>query len=194
MPSLDNFANKYETCGEKLIAAMTYSKLNDKYYGQWLVMNKPFRTLEEFTEKAPEIMEKVPARYRYFALAMHHAPDFWLRDESIRAEMELEANSTSHIETILNKVHAQYSLVSKYLSGELAVDYVRSAEEQSGDEAGRPKVKLTNSQKKLREKIKAIMENAMQAHEARASSLGFLLEKRSSCSGKFAHEMFLLMM
>ena len=42
---LEIFANDYKTRGEKLIAATMNSMLNDKYYAQWLALNKPFRKL-----------------------------------------------------------------------------------------------------------------------------------------------------
>lgn len=53
------FANDYVCRGEKLVAATTYSMLNDKYYGQWLVLFQPFRQVEQFAAEAPEVMEKV---------------------------------------------------------------------------------------------------------------------------------------
>lgn len=51
--SLEAFANGYQTRGEKLIAATTNSMLNDKFYAQWLILNKPFRKLEDFQAAAP---------------------------------------------------------------------------------------------------------------------------------------------
>ena len=65
---IQDFANQYSTRGQKLIAASTYSMLNDKYYGQWLVLHKPFRRLEAFEAAAPEIREKVNQKYFNFAL------------------------------------------------------------------------------------------------------------------------------
>jgi hypothetical protein len=73
---LHAYVNNYKTRGEKLVAAGFYSMFNDKYFGQWLVLFKPFQKLKEFEETAPEVIEKVPERYRNFALAMHHASDF----------------------------------------------------------------------------------------------------------------------
>ncbi len=65
---IQDFANQYSTRGQKLIAASTYSMLNDKYYGQWLGLHKPFRRLEAFEAAAPEIREKVNQKYFNFAL------------------------------------------------------------------------------------------------------------------------------
>ena len=43
---LEEFGNDCEMHGEKIIAAETVSRLNDKYYGQWLALNHPFRDLD----------------------------------------------------------------------------------------------------------------------------------------------------
>ena len=116
--SVEEFANNYECRGEKLVAATTYSMLNDKYYGQWLALHKPFRALEDFKQQAPELVERVPAKYLNFALCLHHAPEFWLNDMAIKSSMELEAHSAAHIETILSKVKAQTHIAWLYMAGE----------------------------------------------------------------------------
>ena len=97
MQNLNDFANKYPVRGEKMIAAAVYSMLNDKYFGQWLVLRKPFRKMEEFQEKHPDVIEKIPLRYRNFALAVKCAPEYWNDDEEIISDMELEANGQAHI-------------------------------------------------------------------------------------------------
>ena len=56
---LEEFASNYKTRGEKLIAAATTSMLNDRYHAQWSALNKPFRSLEEFQDKAPEGEQQV---------------------------------------------------------------------------------------------------------------------------------------
>eukprot|EP00435_Cladocopium_sp_Y103_P003906 s5512_g1.t1 len=111
LTSLTDFANGYKTRGEKLIAATTNSMLNDRYYAQWLALNKPFRRLEDFQEQAPEVMEKVTVKYRNFALCLHHSLEFWYDDKAIQAQMELEAHSTAFVNTILNKVRAHRHIV-----------------------------------------------------------------------------------
>ena len=65
LESLENFANSCEMEGEKLIAVETVSVFNDRYFGQWLALRSPFRTLEELID--PAVAEKVrqgPARPR----------------------------------------------------------------------------------------------------------------------------------
>ncbi|OLP85771.1 hypothetical protein AK812_SmicGene33220, partial [Symbiodinium microadriaticum] len=41
--SLEEFAARYVVRGEKLVAADMLSRLNDKFYGQWLMLHVPFR-------------------------------------------------------------------------------------------------------------------------------------------------------
>ena len=56
---LDAFANNYVTQGEKLVAASTYSMLNDRYYGQWTVLHTPFRDIAELTASVQEKLDLV---------------------------------------------------------------------------------------------------------------------------------------
>ena len=104
-PELEEFANTYSTHGEKLIAAETVSRLNDKYYGQWLALHEPFRSLDKL--KIEEIEEKVPERYRHFATAWMRRREYWEDETAIREEMMLEADGDDFIETVLYKVKAQ---------------------------------------------------------------------------------------
>ena len=165
---LEDFANAFVPNGEKAIAAMTNSRLNDKFYGQWLVLNCPFRALEDFHTLAPDVMEKVPERYRNFALCMHHAPGFWTDDAAIRGSMELEAVGKAMIDTVLAKVAAQRQIVRKYLAGELSPeDVVPSSVEGSPlpvPATERPS--LTRSQKWLRRQLKKYLSVALRAAQA----------------------------
>ena len=171
LTQLEHFANEYQTRGEKMIAATTNSMLNDKYYAQWLVLNKPFRRLEDFQEQAPEIMEKVNVKYRNFALCLHHAPEFWTNKAAIQEMMELEAHNKAFVETILCKAKAHCHIVQRYLNGELqpeeevesSVDSAASAVRADGKVE---KKKLTRSQKRLAKAMTKNMETAMAANQA----------------------------
>ncbi|OLP77525.1 ATP-dependent DNA helicase PIF1 [Symbiodinium microadriaticum] len=148
LTTLEDFANNYVCRGEKLAAVSTHSMLNDRYYGQWLALNRPFRRLEEFMESAPEVVERVPEKYRHFALSVYHAADFWDSEGLIRGALELEARSNAFIETILRKIQAQKHLVKRYMNEEIPVTEVLSAEEsEDGRLAGGERTKLTDSQK-----------------------------------------------
>ena len=77
----------------------------------------PSRLWEDFLTE--EIVERVPERYRLFACALHHAPDYWNDEDRIRKDMRLEASSNDHIDTVCNFIRAQSFLVDQYLTGEL---------------------------------------------------------------------------
>ena len=53
---LEAFANACPMRGEKLVACDMLSIYNDRWFGQWLVLRKPFRSMEELL--APEVVEK----------------------------------------------------------------------------------------------------------------------------------------
>ena len=164
LPSLENFANDYMPRGEKLIAAGMYSMLSDKYYGQWLVLHRPFRQVEELDEH-PQMPSNLPDNYRHFALALLHAPAFWRDHGAIQAQMALEANSRAHIETILHKVEAQTVFVDRLIAGDWQ-------EGDPGSEASAPPMPssasacLTPSQERLRRHLDKRIANSLAASQA----------------------------
>ncbi|CAE7243636.1 unnamed protein product [Symbiodinium sp. CCMP2592] len=169
-PSLEEFANDYQCRGEKLIAAGMNSMLHDKYYGQWLVLHRPFRHLEDLQAMHPDIREKVPLHYQQFALALRHAPDFWENDRAIEAQMELEAQSRAHVATILGKVRAQRHLVERALAGDL--EQCDDADISDADPAVAPlpieqrRFRLTQSQRRLNAELEARLDIALAASQA----------------------------
>ena len=42
---LETFARKVKPRGEKMVAADSVMRLNDKYFGQWLALHEPFRIM-----------------------------------------------------------------------------------------------------------------------------------------------------
>ena len=56
---LNYFANRCPMKGEKLVACDTLSLYNDRYFGQWLVLRKPFRKLEDLVDSS--IIDKAGA-------------------------------------------------------------------------------------------------------------------------------------
>jgi hypothetical protein len=114
---LEEFAREYHTKGEKLIAADTLFRMNDKYYGQWLALNVPFKKLEDLL--LPDVVEKIPKRYLYIALALELRPDYW-REAGLhqaKADMELEAVNRTQIDTVLAMLVAKTHVIDKYLYG-----------------------------------------------------------------------------
>ena len=114
---LETFARQVKGRGEKMVSADTVHRLNDKYFGQWLALHVPFRTLAELQDT--EVREKVPKRYCYFACALRRRPAFWRDPEKVRADMMLEACGDDHIANVLHMIESQAHLVEEYLSGRL---------------------------------------------------------------------------
>ena len=158
------FANAVKPIGEKLISADTVSMLNDKFYGQWLMLHKPFRDMQDFLTK--DIEERVPVRYRWFACALHHARTYWTDPQAIREDMMLGADGDDFIQTILAKVKAHTYHVERYLSGELKPDDVVDSDSDNDDQENRPTIKLNAKQKYLGKEIDKRMQLALKASEA----------------------------
>ena len=98
------------------LAALYLLRYNDKFYGQWVLMNVPFRSLDEL--KRPEL-ELVPDHFYYQAMALLLRPEHWKDPAKIRAELELEAFREYHVKNILAMVVANQLLIEKYLDGAL---------------------------------------------------------------------------
>ena len=92
--SLNEFARDYKTYGEKVVAVEKFSMYNDKFYGQWLAMNKPFKQMEELIVR--RIHEHVPEQHVHLACALELAPEIWKDERKIREHMELWAYKDSH--------------------------------------------------------------------------------------------------
>ena len=71
-----------------MVAAVYLSRYNDEYYGQWLLMNKPFRDIDQFWR--PEV-DVVPAHLYYQTMAFLLAPEHWRSEDAIRGQLQLEA-------------------------------------------------------------------------------------------------------
>jgi hypothetical protein len=126
-PSVEEFARRYAMQGEKLVSVEMVYELNDKFFGQWLTMNVPFRDMKEF--RFPEIDALVPAKYRNFAIALKVCQDrqrmpeglmnFWREPDKIREHLECKAKPASFIEDILKMVDGRAAMVEMYLNGSL---------------------------------------------------------------------------
>ena len=120
---LGDYAANYKMYGEKVVAAETLSKLNDRYYGQWLVLNVPFTTLEDLYDE--QTLARVPYQYRYLAMALRceHsvARSMWTSSEAIAADMKLEAHREKHITAVLHMIDCNRKLIDDYVAGRLDV-------------------------------------------------------------------------
>ncbi len=117
--SLERWALEAPMRGEVMIAARCSSRLSDAYYGQWIILNVPFRDVDGDLW-LPQA-SKVPMGYRMFALALLHDPSFWRSESRLRAEMELEAHKDAHIDNVVALVRAHVSLVDDYIEDRLVL-------------------------------------------------------------------------
>ena len=56
--------------GEKIVAAETLSRLNDKFFGQWLMLNVPFNEPSDFYSHCADQLKLVPEQHENFAMAL----------------------------------------------------------------------------------------------------------------------------
>lgn len=113
--------------GEQIVALEYLWRMNDAFYGQWCMMNIPFRSMAVF--QLPAVMEKVPARYRWLATALlltenpavcpRHLRGYWRDPQRMTQDMECEAHASSFIEDVLAFVSAQVLAIDRYLTGQL---------------------------------------------------------------------------
>lgn len=107
--------------GEKLVACNMGSRLRDRFYGQWLVLNVPFRNLQEF--EVENLLERVPVTDKYLAmrLACEHpvAQSLWTDFAAVDEDMKMEGHGLLHRHMVLGYVKTQGHLVRQYLAGTL---------------------------------------------------------------------------
>ena len=99
-----------EVRGDDPTVVETVSKMNDRFFGQWLALFVPFRRLEDFLVE--DVAQSVPRRFQHLACAMHFRREYWRSLDCIRADMELEAHGDDHIANVLHLVIAQFLLVA----------------------------------------------------------------------------------
>ena len=120
--SLQQFARNYTMQGEKVVAAECLSRLNDNFYGQWLMLHVPFKRPEDFFEPMQEKLARVPQEHRHFAMALlcEHpvAQSMWHSEAAVEAELRQEAHSKPFVKTLQAMVAAHKTLVQKYIDGE----------------------------------------------------------------------------
>ncbi|CAE7336340.1 unnamed protein product [Symbiodinium sp. CCMP2456] len=120
--TLEEFAASYVMQGEKVVAAETVSKFNDRFFGQWLMLHVPFEKATDFC-LPQHVVRRLPEAHKYFAMAVlcEHpvAQAMWQDDEKIRAELKMEAHTKDHVDTILAMIRAHRGLLQEYLDGSL---------------------------------------------------------------------------
>ena len=116
---LERWMNRYQADGQVLVAAITYTRSSDRHCGQWLLLNVPFRNVDDLWH--PDAA-RLPQSLRCLGLCLLHRPDFWRNDACLTAEMTAEARTDLYIKNQLSMLRAKIELVDAYLSGELSVE------------------------------------------------------------------------
>ena len=93
--NLQDFANRCEMDGEKLIGVEMVSVFNDRYFGQWLALRAPFRKLDDLI--SPEVADKVPEEYRHVGSATLKCPAHWADEAAELAGQCVAAASLADI-------------------------------------------------------------------------------------------------
>ena len=166
--TVEEFANKYVTRGEKVVAVFYVSRLRDEFYGQWMATHIPFDKLEDLLVE--DVINRVPDRMKHFACAMSLGGDYWDNDELVRQDMQLECIGNDHIETVLNFIKAQRHLLNRYLEGELDPEEDLDVDLLDDNEAAgkltEKQIILDPQQRHLKRYIDKTVKRAMEAREA----------------------------
>jgi hypothetical protein len=116
--SLNIFAREYKPRGEVMIAAITLSRYNDEYYGQWMIMHVPFESVDDLWDARAAA---VPKSYQFLTLCLLARPDHWRDPQNVQADLELEAYKDTHINNVQAMIKANTELIDLYLDGSLIV-------------------------------------------------------------------------
>ena len=159
--TLEAWANNAPTGGQVAVASIYLSRYNDRYYGQWVLMNVPFKSMEDL--KRPEL-DLVPDHLYYQTLAFLHRPEHWTNEAAIRQELELEAFREHHVRNIVAMLFANQSLIKQYLDGTLDKnqEVPAGAEEGASIAAGGVDPELSRQQKQIYEEIVDNVQKGMQ--------------------------------
>ena len=119
--SLHRFARECPMTGQSVVAADTVSRYNDRFYGQWLVLNVPFRKMADLFQR--DIVARVPDGFKYFALAITcshpNARALWHDRVALEHDLRMEACTETYTAAVLDYIGATRSLVEDYLRGVL---------------------------------------------------------------------------
>lgn len=116
---LEIWINRIPAEGEVMVAAITYSRNNDKFYGQWLLLKVPFNTLDDLWDARAAA---VPTELKLMTLAYLKRPGYWKKPAKIDEDLEREARPEIVRRNILAMVAARVELIDAYLTGRLSKD------------------------------------------------------------------------
>ena len=172
---LQEFARGYRMAGEKVVAADMVSRLNDKFYGQWLMLHVPFTDPAWFFEN-PEVRDKlqlIPEEHKFFAMAVlcpHPvAQAVWQSRGQVEEEMKMEAHTRAFRRTLLGMLDANLALVDKYLGKEANAEQEaaeREAQLAAAVPADEDELNLNAKQKLLKSNVDAAVDRAVAVQTA----------------------------
>ena len=161
---LEEWINSLPAEGEILAAAIAASRTTDRYCGQWLLLNVPFRALDDLWD---ERAARVPAALKFLTLCLLKRPGFWKAPQALRAELELEASTELYIENFQALLASRIELAEAFLSGELNVDEsdpsLLSRPALSGMQASAPQLALASDQDFVVVAARRAVDKALQA-------------------------------
>lgn len=160
--SLGEWAAQYQMQGEKVVAPEMNTRRQDKFYGQWLVLNKPFHDLAEFTNR-PEL-EKVPEQMKYMAMAMLQG--YGEDVDALRRELLVEGHGNAATQEFLDMVASQRVMVQDYIAGRIVAMPDADLVEAEDDQGERKKIKYTGPQKRFAKLLGESVDRAMAYHKA----------------------------
>ena len=157
--ALEDWINMTPACGEILVATIVYSRNSDRYFGQWLLLNVPFKNLDDLWDPRAAL---VPKSLQFLCLCLLKRPDYWSTADGLRAEMALEARTSLSIENAAAQLMSRIELVQAYLSGELLLaDHPEPPAPAAAGAAG-ASVCLAPEQQKILAKIREGVARALQ--------------------------------
>ena len=157
---LETWINSQPADGQTLVAAITNSRMSDRFYGQWLLLNVPFRKVDDLWH--PDA-ERLPHSLRHLGLCLLHRPAFWRSPDRPAAEMEQEARTDLHIKNFLSMLQGRVELIDAYLSGDLTLAESPSPALHGSASTSRGTIHLAAEQKLIIQTITSRVEAALQA-------------------------------
>ncbi|CAE7406987.1 unnamed protein product, partial [Symbiodinium pilosum] len=95
-----------------LVAAAMDSAFQESFFGQWLLLNVPFRAMDELWDAR---VLAVPEGYRMLALCLLKRPGFWRRPHNVQAKLQLEGHRDAHISNVLSMLESRAGVIDAYL-------------------------------------------------------------------------------
>ena len=164
--TVEDFAANYKMQGEAVVAADMNSRRSDKFYGQWLMLNKPFHKPSDFIDV--DQLSKVPNEMRYMAMAILNG--FGEDKNVLEKELHIEGHKPAIFQEFVDMVEAQRGQIADYLSGTLSKEPEPeiSEDDESSCEHPQKKRKITynKEQKRFQKLLRDNTGRSVAYHEA----------------------------